>query len=192
MSVPPAPTLEAWHDFYAAIGTFSATLLGAMFVVASIGSGFLTHERAEASRIFLTPVVVHLTTILLGCALTMAPGLDWRWLGVLLGGGSLAGCGYAGFVGLHVRRRPVDRDDRIWYGGLPVLAHAALLAAAVLALLGHPYCLDVLAAGLALLLVASIRNAWDLILFFVRESAPSRTDPPGPSEETAEDPSDLG
>lgn len=173
MPVPPAPALETWHDFYAAIGTFSATLLGAMFVVASIGSGFLTHERAEASRIFLTPVVVHLTTALLGCALTMVPGLDWRWLGMLLGVGSLAGCGYAAFVGVHVRRRPVDRDDRIWYGALPVFAHAALLTAAVL----------------ALLLVASIRNAWDLILFFVREAGRQRADPP---EGTTEPPSDLG
>lgn len=189
MPVPPAPALETWHDFYAAIGTFSATLLGAMFVVASIGSGFLTHERAEASRIFPTPVVVHLTTALLGCALTMVPGLDWRWLGALLGTASLAGCGYAAFVGMHVRRRPVDRDDRIWYGALPVLAHAALLTAAILALLAHPWCLDVLAAGLALLLVASIRNAWDLILFFVREAGRQRADPP---EGTTEPPSDLG
>jgi hypothetical protein len=52
--------IAAWHDFFSLIGTAAATLIGAMFVVVSIGIGFLTQDRAVAIRTFLTPTVTHL------------------------------------------------------------------------------------------------------------------------------------
>ena len=67
--------LHPWHDFYVFLGTAAATLIGAMFVVASIGGGFLTHDRSPEIRAFLTPTVVHLATILLACAVMLVPGL---------------------------------------------------------------------------------------------------------------------
>ena len=58
------------------LGTASATLIGAMFVVVSIGTGFLTRDRSIGIRTFLTSTVTNLSATLFGAALTMVPGLD--------------------------------------------------------------------------------------------------------------------
>ena len=50
-----------WHDFYLLVGTAGATLLALLFVAVSLGTGFLTDERAAATRAFYSPVVVHFT-----------------------------------------------------------------------------------------------------------------------------------
>lgn len=170
MLTSPIDALHEWRDFYVAIGMASATLLGAMFVVASIGSGFLTQERATGIRLFLTPTVMHLSTVLLGCALAMVPSLEGTSLGILFGLGSLVGLAYSCRVGVYIRRHPVELSDRLWYAGVPIVAYAVMMVAALMALLRFPASLEVLAIALALILVAGIRNAWDLILFIVAQA----------------------
>ena len=54
--------------------------------------------------------------------------------------------------------------------GVPTVAYAIMIAAAAMALLLAPLALEVLAISIALLLVAAIRNAWDLLLFFVAKT----------------------
>ena len=46
MEMPTVEAFHAWRDFYVLLGTGAATLIGAMFVVVSIGSSFLT-EKSE-------------------------------------------------------------------------------------------------------------------------------------------------
>jgi hypothetical protein len=170
-SLPAAPpdALAAWHDFYVLIGTASATLLGAMFVVVSIGSGFLTGERVAATRFFLTPTVLHLTTVLLGCALTTVPALKADPLALLIGLVGVLGLAYSLLVGRGVGRHHVDLGDRLWYGALPILGYAMMIAAAAMIFYGHPASLDALALALGMLLIAGLRNAWDMILFIVAQ-----------------------
>jgi hypothetical protein len=45
-----ADALKEWHDFYLLGGTAGATLLALLFVALSLGTGFLTKERHEATR----------------------------------------------------------------------------------------------------------------------------------------------
>ena len=59
-----ADALKEWHDFYLLVGTAGATLLALLFVAVSLGTGFLTEERQEATRTFLSPVVIHFTSML--------------------------------------------------------------------------------------------------------------------------------
>ena len=47
--------LERWHDFYLLVGTAGATLLALLFVAVSLGVGFLTEEKAPATRTFYSP-----------------------------------------------------------------------------------------------------------------------------------------
>jgi len=164
----PAPLLSAWHDFFLIIGTASATLIGAMFVVVSIGSGFLTRDRSAAIGTFLTSTVIHLSTILFGGALIMVPGLDWLWLGALVGLAALGGIAYSFRVmwGFSQHAGTV-RSDWLWYVILPLAGYALLLAAGVIALRGGALSLDLLAVALSFLLVVGIRNAWDMITFLV-------------------------
>src|SRR6266446_7434122 len=150
------------------LGTASATLIGAMFVVVSIGAGFLTRDRAIGIRTFLTSTVANLSATLFGAALTMVPGLEWLWLGGIIGVVGIAGfvCALRETLGFG-QHTHVDRGDWVWYTIFPVIGYALLLAAAATALRGIPASLDLLAAALAFLLVAGIRNAWDMIVFLV-------------------------
>jgi hypothetical protein len=159
--------LGDWHDFYLVIAAASGTLLGAMFVVVSIGTGFLTADRADATRIFLTPTVMHVSGVLVACIVLLVPTLTRPWLTALLGLGSLTGLGYTCFIWRQVWTRQVDWTDRLWHGLMPPVACLALACSAVLTGLGHDAGFDALAGALVLLLVAAIRNAWDMIVFLV-------------------------
>src|SRR5437016_3730186 len=101
-----SPPLPAWHDYFMIIGTASATLIGAMFVVVSIGIGFLTRDRAPGIRAFLTPTMSNLSTALFGAILTTVPGLDWMWFGGIVGVAGIAGFAYAVYVAFAVSQHP--------------------------------------------------------------------------------------
>ncbi|MBV8889546.1 MAG: hypothetical protein JO305_07735 [Alphaproteobacteria bacterium] len=156
-----------WHDLFALLGTAAATLIGAMFVVVSIGSGFLTPERGAGIRVFLTPTIVHLSIVLFGAALTMVPRLDGLAFGVAIAAGGALGLIYSGRIALHTGRHNVDTGDRLWYGVLPLIGYGLMLAAAVLMLRQTTVGLDFLALAMSFLVVAAIRNAWDMILFLI-------------------------
>lgn len=168
MPTAPAPPLSDWHDFFMLLGTASATLIGAMFVVVSLGIGILTRDKELATGAFLTSTVTHLSIVLLGAALTMTPGLDWRWFGAIAGLAGIAGLAYSIHVVSGFRQHDgTDFSDWFWYAGFPLVAYATLAAAGATGLRGMALSLDLLAAALSLLLVAGIRNAWDMILFLV-------------------------
>jgi hypothetical protein len=56
-------SLKEWHDFYVLVGTAGATLLALLFVAVSLGAGYLTEEHQLATRTFMSPVVVHFTSV---------------------------------------------------------------------------------------------------------------------------------
>ena len=168
--VPSIDALQEWHNFYSVLATASATLLGAMFVVASIGSSLMIQERAAEVRLFVTPTVIHLSAVVLGCALAMVPSLQMLTLGIWFASGGTVGFVYSLTRAVQIRKRKLELVDHFWYGAVHVIAYASTIAAAVMALLVVPHALEVLATSMALLLVASIRNAWDLLLFLVAQA----------------------
>ena len=164
--------LHAWHDFYVLIGTAAATLIGLMFVAASISASYMTEKHQAGIQSFYTPTVVHFATVLITCVVLVAP------LGVLLLAIGAAGLGYACFVWLRMGRRgftsTIDLADRFWYALSPVAGHLLLIAAVlVLLLLRDERSLEVLAVAIALLLLAAIRNAWDITAWAVTRSGRS-------------------
>jgi hypothetical protein len=169
--------LQGWHEFYELIGSAAAALLGAMFVVASIGSGFLTQDRAGEVRLFLTPTVVQLSTVLFGCALALVPSLGWKSLSVMFGLGGMSGFVYSLIVGTNIRRE-LELSDRLWYAGAPIAAYLLITVAACMAWNLIAGSLEVLAGAMALLLAAGIRNAWDGLIFLVGQ-VKGPTVPPG-------------
>lgn len=160
-------SLHEWHDFYILIATVAVTIIGAMFVVASIASPYLTPTRAAQSRTYLSPIVLHLSTAVLGCAAVMVPNLADIGFALLFGVGGLVGLLYSLLITFRVFHTNKDLEDRICYGVVPIIGYIVLLSAVLLALMHEPIALDILAAAVAILLVAGIRNAWDLTLFFV-------------------------
>jgi len=166
---PIIETLHAWHDFFVTMATASATLIGAMFVVMSIGSGFLTQDRAPQIRTFYTATLVHLSGVLLASLVTMVPSLDRISFASLLGGGGLVGLVFASAQLPIIRRHRADLvlEDRFWYAGAPIAAYLVMLAASGFLALSMKGSLELLGFGLVLLLLAGIRNAWDMIVFLV-------------------------
>ena len=68
---------------------------------------------------------------------------------------------------MNIRRRELMLSDRLWYAGAPIVAYALIMAAAWVAWKRAVGSLEMLAAGMALLLAAGIRNAWDGLIFLV-------------------------
>jgi hypothetical protein len=142
-----------------------------MFVTASIGAQLFTERNREALRAFISPTVVHFSGVLLICIAAMIPAQNRMPLTLLLLVGGAAGAVYSARVGYHLfirRRFEVDVIDRLFYALVPVLGYAFVLAASVLLLLAQPeWSLEALAAGVITLLLAGIRNAWDMTLWIV-------------------------
>jgi hypothetical protein len=168
--------LKEWHDFYVLVGTAGATLLGLLFVAVSLGAGSLTGERQSATRTFMSPVVVHFTSVFFLSAVALFPWHHSKIFAALIGVTALIGGVISTYITVQVVRTDMTNyvEDYLAYGLLPGLGYLALLAAAVSIYLEKYFGLDALAGALLLLAIVNIRNAWDLMLTMVRRSR--RTD----------------
>src|ERR1700679_362025 len=69
----PHTMLESWHDFFTLVGASAATLVGLMFVAASVGTGLFTGEKEIGLRTFLSPTVVAFGVVLASCVVGVLP-----------------------------------------------------------------------------------------------------------------------
>jgi hypothetical protein len=167
--------LREWHEFYVLLGTAAAALVALLFVAVSIGTGFLTPERAAGVRTFMSPVVAHFSAILFFSLIMLAPAGPTWLIPALTGATAFLGICMGAVITVRVARdvyEDVVVTDAFAYGALPVLAYAAMLYAAVVPWRYSP---ELLAGGLLLLLLVNIRNAWDLMLTMVRRHSRSGT-----------------
>jgi hypothetical protein len=170
MHSPLGELLHSWHDFYILLGTASATLVGLMFVAASIGAQIFTESNRPGTGAFISPTVVHFTSTLFLCVVGTVPAHSWFTLAALVGLIGLIGAGYSAniLVQLFVRRRfTVDVVDRLFYALIPLAGYLGVIAAAGALLEQEDWALIVLAAALLTLLLAGIRNAWDMMMWIM-------------------------
>jgi hypothetical protein len=166
--------LKEWRDFYVLVGTAGATFLALLFVAVSLGSGFLTEERKAPTRTFMSPVVVHFTSVFFLSAVALCPWHQTKVFAVLIGVTALIGAAISTYITIVVVRTDMTNyvEDYLAYGLVPGLAYVALIAAAVSIYLEKDFGLDELAAALLLLAIVNIRNAWDLTLAMVHRHRP--------------------
>ena len=86
-----AETLKGWHDFYLLMGTAGATLLGLLFIAVSLGADYLTEERQAGIHTFMSPVVIHFTSVFFLSAIALFPSHQARFFAALIGGTALIG-----------------------------------------------------------------------------------------------------
>ncbi|MGH7068066.1 MAG: hypothetical protein ACREFO_09390, partial [Acetobacteraceae bacterium] len=143
--------LTPWHDFYIVTGTAGATLVGLLFVAASLGSGVFTEERRPHFRAFVSPSVAHFSSALALSLAALAPLHRWLLLALIEGGVAVFGLAYSSIVwGAMVRlgiTATLDLEDRIWYAALPALAYAVVVATAIALWAERPTGLSVLPLG---------------------------------------------
>jgi hypothetical protein len=162
--------LKQWHDFYVLMGTAGATLLALLFVALSLGAGFLTEDRQSATRTFMSPVVVHFTSVFFLAAVALFPWHQIKIFAGLIAATAVIGAILSTYITIRVVRTDLTNylEDYFAYGLLPDLAYLALLVAAVSIYLEKEFGLDALAGTLLLLAVVNIRNAYDLTLAMAR------------------------
>nr|WP_294528365.1 hypothetical protein [uncultured Rhodopila sp.] len=186
---PLADALHPWHDFYTLFGTASATLIGLLFVAASVGTGVFSADRRAAQRVFLTASVVDFSLVLAASLVILAPIPGWFAFGGMVLACGLCGLGYSCVVWRDTLREglihKIDLEDRTWYIALPIGGYACLTASGMAFAVQLPQACTALAVSMGLLLVTGIRNAWDITLWSMsrRQSpppSPPGTQPPAP------------
>lgn len=168
--------LHEWHEFYILLGTAGATLLALLFVAVSLGTGFLSSKDQQGTRTFMSPVVIHFTSVFFLSAVCLVPSHGPIFFAVLIAGTAVVGVVVSIVISVWVVRTEMTQylPDYFAYGLLPVGAYLALLVASIMIYLGRDYALEVLAGGLLLLAIVNVRNAWDLTLSMVRRHAGQR------------------
>jgi hypothetical protein len=161
--------LHEWHEFFFLLGTAGATLVALLFVAASLGTGLLSHERTEPTRIYMSPVVIHFASVFFVSAVALVPSHGTNFFAALIGATGIVGLVISGVITTRLLRGMAQGTmDRLAYGLLPALAYLVTLVAAALIFAGKQWSLDVLAGAMLLLLLVNIRNVWDLTLAMIR------------------------
>ena len=168
--------LHEWHEVYILLGTAGATLLALLFVAVSLGTGFLSSKDQQGTRTFMSPVVIHFTSVFFLSAVCLVPSHGPVFFAVLIAGTAIVGVAVSIVISVWVVRTEMTQylPDYFAYGLLPVGAYLALLVASIMIYLGRDYALEVLAGGLLVLAIVNVRNAWDLTLSMVRRHAGQR------------------
>lgn len=180
-----ASHLHEWHEFYVMIGAAAAALLALLFVAISVSEGFVTDDNVAQTRIYFSPVVIHFAAVIFLSAVGLAPVHSATFTAVLIGLTGIVGLVIGAVISTRVTTRHgpmVTFFDHFAYGVIPTLAYLALLLAAILIWRDWEWSLELFAGAQLVLLMISIRNAWDLILTTVRWR--SRKGPPGASADS--------
>ena len=165
-----ADSLGHWHEFYTLLGTVAGTLVGLLFVAASVSSGVFASGHS-ALRVFLSASVVNFGSILAVSLIVLAPLRNWAVLGVMIVGCGLVGLAYYGLAWRDAMRdglsAAIDLEDRVWYFALPVVGYLFVAGSGVtLALQSDPGCWA-LALSTAMLLMVGMHNAWDITVWII-------------------------
>jgi hypothetical protein len=160
--------LAGWDNFYVIAGSAGAGLTGLTFVVIALG-GDAPRSNPAGVGVFVTPTVVHFSSVLALAAYLAVPRQTPFSLSLGFGVGGLAGLAYVVLAVVKQMRRfreyqPVTED---WLGHviLPTLAYAGLLAAAFTMRSWPQPTLYGVAAVAMLLLFVGIHNAWDIAVW---------------------------
>ena len=86
------------------VGTAGATLLALLFVAVSLGVGFLTEERQSATHTFMSPVVVHFTSVFFLSVVALFPWHQARFFAALIGVTALIGAILSTYITVQVVR----------------------------------------------------------------------------------------
>jgi hypothetical protein len=166
-----AQTLRDWQTFYFLVGGAAAGLVGLTFVAITVGSGTITKQNISGLRTFVNPSLIHFIYVLVSASVVVMPTVTRTQLGTLLGLAGLVSLARAlstlPFIWQQYRRQIVDMHDWAWYFLAPMITYLLYVGTGVGLLMGHAEAVNGLAWASILLLVAGIRNTWDMVLWFM-------------------------
>jgi hypothetical protein len=164
-----------WTNFFLMAGGAAAVLIGLIFVVIS-----LMHDRPRSSvlagsRLYMGPIVLMVSFVLVLSATALMPGITSGWLAAISAGVALWGLirGLISIFGLRRllgEEREVHWTDVWFYGVFPTLLYLALGVVAVAFWKESTWAGYGLAAAIIGALLLAIRNEWDLITWIAPRS----------------------
>lgn len=170
-AMPLAEAMAHWHEFYALLGAAAATLIGLLFVAATVASGVFSSNRRAPLRVFLSASMVHFSSILAICLIVLTPVQTWMSFGLLVLASGVFGLIYCGLSwrdsirdGLNAA---IDLEDRIWYVIIPVVGYLLEAATGVALVLQRDLGCTTLAIAVGALMLAGIHNAWDITIWII-------------------------
>jgi hypothetical protein len=172
--------LHEWHEFYMLLGTAATTLVALLFVAVSIGVGLLSATRSVATRVYMSPIILHYSVVLFVSLIALVPALGDFGQAVVIAFSGIVGLAYSSLVTSRLLRDRgrVEAVDHFGYGIGPFFGYAGIVAGGTMMVEHEPHGPELLAGALVLLLMVNIRNAWDLAVTFAQRHAdgqPPRT-----------------
>jgi hypothetical protein len=162
-------TLQPWHDFFLLVGTAAATLLGLIFVAASIAATIPNEKLGDmgSRALWVLPIVYAFLRVLVVSAVGVIPGQTGRSFGGVLSGLAIFDLARMvwvtrGMTNHHRSREKLMATDWGWYVVYPGLATAVLVATGVSLAAGWVFPPAMLAVGLIGHPVVGVHNAWEL------------------------------
>jgi hypothetical protein len=159
---------EGWDNYLVMMGTASAGLIGLLFVVITLTSGFDRNNALRGQALYMTPTMVNFAVVFALSAVAEMPRLPPAGF-VGLAGVAL-GLGFANAVraslGIATPRAgaPIPHWSDFWmYGATPGALYALGLVAVWLTWRGSQAAAAALFGLLLIILLVGVRNAWDLI-----------------------------
>jgi hypothetical protein len=178
---------EGWDNYFGMLGTAAAGLIGLLFVVVTLTTGFDRSRALRAGGIYLTPIAVHFGVVLSISACTLVPRLTPPQLAALIAIFTVLGFSASmrtcfGIVDFHKSADPPHWSDFWGYGAAPAAAYLLLALGAAGVWRRAEWATYLLAAVLLVLLLVAIRNAWDLLTWMApgRDSGQAGQPPGGP------------
>jgi hypothetical protein len=170
---------HGWDGYFTLLGTAAAGLIGLLFVVVTLTSGYDRARAQHGQSIYMTPTMLHFAVVLSISAMTLVPGLTALRVTALLAVAMLVGLINTLWASFGIRMMAKSDNPPHWtdfwlYGVAPALIYLALGAACAGFALAADWAPHALAVLLLALLLLGIRNAWDLITWM----APGRKLPP--------------
>jgi len=159
---------DAWRDLYLMLGTSSAALIGLLFVAASLHLREIGNEEVYRLRVQYTTLIL-LSTLLLATAILTPQPL--QILGAELLAINLWGLSFP----ITLLRRALKIPGARGRGGFSVrraaffiLGYVAGITGAALVTAGHEWGMYVITMCYANCVIASIWNAWTIMLGIAR------------------------
>jgi hypothetical protein len=156
---------EAWETYYLMVGSSAGALIGLVFVVITL-SGEIDPARAGiAQRTFMSPTIFHFVTVMIISCAAVVTTLPPAAMAAVIAAPAVVGAANSGVAFATLASGRLDAThwtDYLFYGVLPAIGHAWLVAAAWMVWQEATFAEYAVAIGAMGLLLLGIRDAWDL------------------------------
>lgn len=170
---------EGWGEFYLMAGGAAAVLIGLIFVVISLMQDRSRSSVLTGSRLYMGPIVLGVSFVLVLSAAALVPGIDRRTFAGVAGVVAVWGLvrGIISITGIQKLKHEVHWTDVWFYGVLPSALYLALGWVAFAVWNDWAWCRLAVAAIVTANLLLAIRNEWDLITWIAPKPDSSTRDP---------------